>query len=185
MSLHVKRPREVRHSVDPAVERKAAELEALGASHPCASCPDLGTHVRWATRADALAAQMQGVDRRIQIRTETLARQFDRVLAVLEALGYVDGWAITPKGRMLARIYGEGDLLVGESLVDRRSSTGSRRPRSRPCSSTVVYESRERVPLARRAAHGHHEGPVRAAGAHLPPDPAHRGGAPGGAQPVT
>ncbi len=183
VSLHVKRPREVRHPVDPAVEQRAAELEALGASHPCASCPDLGTHVRWATRADALAAQMKGVDRRIQIRTETLARQFDRVLAVLEALGYVEGWAITPKGRTLARIYGEGDLLVGESLSTALFE-GLSPPEVASLLSTVVYESRERVPLPWRAAYGYHEGPVRAAGAHVPPDPARRGGAPGGAQPV-
>jgi ATP-dependent RNA helicase HelY len=146
VSLHVKRPRETRHPVDPAVERKAAELEARGASHPCASCPDLGTHVRWATRADTLAAQMKGVDRRIQIRTETLARQFDRVLAVLEALGYVDGWTITPKGRTLARIYGEGDLLVGESLSTALFE-GLSPPEVASLLSTVVYESRERVPL--------------------------------------
>ena len=184
VSLHVKRPREVRHPVDPAVERKAAELEALGASHPCASCPELGTHVRWATRADALAAQMKGVDRRIQIRTETLARQFDRVLAVLEALGYVEGWAITPKGRTLARIYGEGDLLVGESLSTALFE-GLSPPEVASLLSTVVYESPRTRPAAGRAAHGHHEGPVRAAGAHVPPDPARRGGAPGGAQPVT
>jgi ATP-dependent RNA helicase HelY len=145
VSLRVKRPREDRHSADPEVERKATELEALAASHPCASCPELQKHVRWATRADALAAQMKGVERRIQIRTETLARQFDRVLAVLEALGYVEGWAITPKGRTLARIYGEGDLLVGESLSSELFDDLSP---SEVASllSAVVYESRERVP---------------------------------------
>ncbi|MGZ8571573.1 MAG: DEAD/DEAH box helicase, partial [Actinomycetota bacterium] len=130
----------------PEVERKAGELEALAAHHPCASCPERSKHERWATRADALSAQMKGVERRIQIRTETLARQFDRVLAVLESLGYVEGWAITPKGRTLARIYGEGDLLVGESL----SSTlfdGLSPSEVASLLSAVVYESRERVPL--------------------------------------
>ena len=146
VSLHVKRPREARYSADPAIERRAAELDALAAKHPCASCPDLAKHVRWATRADTLGAQMKGVERRIQIRTETLARQFDRVLAVLEALGYVDGWTITPKGRTLARIYGEGDLLVGESMSSGLFD-GLSTSEVASLLSTVVYESRERVPL--------------------------------------
>jgi ATP-dependent RNA helicase HelY len=85
------------------------------------------------------------VERRIQIRTETLARQFDRVLAVLEALGYVEGWTITPKGRTLARIYGEGDLLVGESLSSRLFD-GLSPSEVASLLSAVVYESRERVP---------------------------------------
>ncbi len=145
VSLHVKRPREPRHAGDPEVERKAAEQETLAARHPCASCPERSKHERWATRADALAAQMHGVERRIQIRTETLARQFDRVLAVLESLGYVDGWAITPKGGTLARIYGEGDLLVGESLASELFE-GLSPSEAASLLSTVVYESRERVP---------------------------------------
>jgi ATP-dependent RNA helicase HelY len=38
------------------------------------------------------------------------------VLRVLEAWGYVDGWALTEDGARLARIYHESDLLVAESL---------------------------------------------------------------------
>lgn len=145
VSLHVKRPMQARHPADPEVERKAAQLEAEAAGHPCQACPERSKHERWAERADTLAAQMQGVERRILIRTETLARQFDRVLAVLEALGYVDGWEITPKGRTLARIYGEGDLLVGESLASGLYE-GLAAPEVASLLSTVVYESRERVP---------------------------------------
>jgi len=145
VSLHIKRSRETRHPGDPAVEEKAKELEARAAAHPCAGCPERSKHERWAVRADALEAQLKGVQRRIQIRTETLARQFDRVLAVLQALGYVDGWTITPKGRTLARIYGEGDLLVGESLSSGLFDDLSP-PELASLVSTVVYESRERVP---------------------------------------
>jgi ATP-dependent RNA helicase HelY len=45
---------------------------------------------------------------------ESLARQFDRVLRVLEAWGYVDGWSLTEAGERLARIYHESDLLIAE-----------------------------------------------------------------------
>ena len=90
--------------------------------------------------------QLAGVDRRIRVRTETLARRFDRVLAVLQDLGYVDGWTITEKGRTLARIYGEGDVLVGEllgaGLLEELSPS-----EAAAVISTVVYEARERNPL--------------------------------------
>ena len=43
-----------------------------------------------------------GIERRIRGRTESLARQFDRVLRVLEAWGYVDGWSLTDAGEQLA-----------------------------------------------------------------------------------
>jgi ATP-dependent RNA helicase HelY len=49
-------------------------------------------------------------------RTESLARQFDRVLRVLESWGYVEGWSLTPAGERLARLYHEADLLVAECL---------------------------------------------------------------------
>jgi ATP-dependent RNA helicase HelY len=85
------------------------------------------------------------VDRRIRTRTETLARQFDRVLGVLEELGYVRGFSILPKGRTLARIYGEGDVLVAEALADDLLA-GLGAPEAAALVSTLVYESRERVP---------------------------------------
>jgi ATP-dependent RNA helicase HelY len=54
---------------------------------------------------------------RIQTRSESLARQFDRVLDVLESWGYLDGWALTAKGQALSRVYHEADLLIAESLA--------------------------------------------------------------------
>ena len=147
VSLRMRAPKPDRTSTDPDIEREAAELEVRAAAHPCASCPELAKHERWAARADALEAQLKGVDRRIRTRTETLARQFDRVLAVLEGLEYVSGWAVTEKGRTLARIYGEGDLLIGEALADGLLNDLSPSEVAALVSS-VVYESRERVPLA-------------------------------------
>jgi ATP-dependent RNA helicase HelY len=87
------------------------------------------------------------VERRIRVRTETLARQFDRVLSVLGTLGYVDGWALTTKGRTLTRIYGEGDLLVGEAL-ESGLLDGLTPAEVVALLSAVVYEGRERIPLS-------------------------------------
>jgi len=74
------------------------------------------------------------------------ARRFDRVLAVLEQLGYVEGWTLTDKGRRLTRLYGEGDLLVGEALAAGMFE-GLRPGEAAALTSTVVYEARERTPL--------------------------------------
>jgi len=96
---------------------EAVALAALAEAHPCAACPDLGAHLRAAERADRLAADAARLEKTIRGRTESLARQFDRVLRVLEAFGYVDGWKVTDSGDRLARVYHECDLLVAESLA--------------------------------------------------------------------
>jgi ATP-dependent RNA helicase HelY len=146
-SLHVRAPRpRTARAVDQAVERQAAKLDAEARAHPCHGCPERRTHERWAERADKLSAQIAGVDRRIKLRTETLARRFDRVLGVLGQLSYVEGWSLTDKGRRLTRIYGEGDLLVGEALAG-GILEGLRPSETAALLSTVVYEARERTPL--------------------------------------
>jgi ATP-dependent RNA helicase HelY len=146
-ALHVRPPRgPTAPATDPEVERRAAAIDAEARAHPCHGCPDRHAHERWAERADKLAAQIAGVDRRIRVRTETLARRFDRVLGVLTELGYVDGWRLTDKGRRLTRIYGEGDLLVGEALAA-EVLDGLEPSEIAALVSTVVYEARERTPL--------------------------------------
>jgi len=136
-----------RPPIDPQVEREIARLEALAARHPCRTCPERSKHERWAARASELQRRLGGIERRIRVRTETLARQFDRVLSVLRDLGYVEGWALTAKGRTLTRIYGEGDLLVGEALAAGLLE-GLEPAEVVALLSAVVYEGRERVPLA-------------------------------------
>jgi ATP-dependent RNA helicase HelY len=84
--------------------------------HPVASCPELGLHLRYAERAERLARDTERLERRIRGRTESLARQFDRVLRVLDSWGYVEGWQLTEAGEMLTRLYSETDLLLAESL---------------------------------------------------------------------
>lgn len=56
------------------------------------------------------------LEERIAARAGSLARMFDRICAVLAALGYLDGTEVTPAGRALARVYAESDLVVVECL---------------------------------------------------------------------
>jgi ATP-dependent RNA helicase HelY len=97
-------------------ETGVGATEAALAAHPVGACPRLGVHLKAAAAAERLAKDTERLRRRVQRRSESLARQFDRVLRVLEAWGYVDGWALTESGVLLSRIYSEADLLVAEAL---------------------------------------------------------------------
>ncbi len=147
VSLQARPSKPERRTADPEVERAAVELERRAADHPCAACPERRKHERWAKRVDEREAALKGIERRIRVRTESLATRFDRVLAVLRSLGYVEGWSVTDKGRSLSRIYGEGDILVAEALA--RGLFHDLQPAEvAALLSTVVYEGRERVPLS-------------------------------------
>ncbi len=146
VALDVRPPKKRRGGVDAEAEREAARYEHRAEAHPCHACPERANHERWGARASQLEHQVAGVERRIRTRTETLARQFERVLAVLEELEYVRGFAIQPKGRTLARIYGEGDVLVAEALAQGMVG-GLDASEVAAIVSTVVFESRERTPL--------------------------------------
>jgi ATP-dependent RNA helicase HelY len=105
----------------PAARRQwrgavAMSQAAAAESHPVASCPDARAHLRALDRADRLTRDLERLERRVKGRLESLARQFDRVLRVLEAWGYVDGWSLTEGGQRLARLYHESDLLIAECL---------------------------------------------------------------------
>jgi len=92
------------------------ELERSVAAHPVDNDPERDRAVRAATAAERLERDLARLERRVKSRTESLARQFDRVRRVLESWDYVDGWALTPGGEMLASLYLESDLLLAESL---------------------------------------------------------------------
>jgi ATP-dependent RNA helicase HelY len=145
VALNVRPPRRRRPAVDRRAEARAAELERRAAEHPVHHCPDRAEHERWASRASRLEREIEGLDRRIRSRTETLARQFDRVLRVLQELGYVRRFSLTDRGERLTRIYGEGDVVVAEMLSEGLLS-GLSAAEVAALVSTLVYESRERTP---------------------------------------
>ncbi|HEX9236336.1 MAG TPA: DEAD/DEAH box helicase, partial [Actinomycetota bacterium] len=105
LRVHPPRRRQEATRVDGGRDTKADRLEAKIRDHPCHACPDRAKHERWAQRASKLEREVAGLDRRIRSRTETLGRQFDRVVEVLQDLGYVQDFGLTDKGQMLRRIY--------------------------------------------------------------------------------
>jgi ATP-dependent RNA helicase HelY len=101
---------------DSAVERELGDLRRQLKQHPCHQCPDREDHARWAERYFKLERDAETLKRRVQKRTNTVARTFDRVCDVLTALGYLEGESVTDRGRHLMRIYTDMDLVVAECL---------------------------------------------------------------------
>jgi ATP-dependent RNA helicase HelY len=110
-------PQERRHRKqsagdDAEVLRLRAELRA----HPCHQCGDREQHMRWAERYNRLERDTDDLRRRIEGRTGSLGRRFDRIYRLLERRGYLAADETTPPGRQLARIWSESDLVVAECL---------------------------------------------------------------------
>jgi ATP-dependent RNA helicase HelY len=97
---------------DPEIGRLREALRG----HPCHDCPDREDHARWGARYTKLERETATIRRRIEQRTNTIARQFDRVCEVLEELEYLDGDQVTSSGASLSRIYSELDLVAAECL---------------------------------------------------------------------
>ena len=88
--------------------------------------------------------------RRIDQRTNSIARQFDRVCDVLDTLGYLDSDQVTADGLRLTRLYNELDLVAAECL--RRGVWDELAPPElAACLSGLVYETRsaEEAPVPR------------------------------------
>jgi ATP-dependent RNA helicase HelY len=110
-------------------------------THPCHGCAEREDHARWGERWWRLKRETDTLVKRIEGRTNTIARVFDRVCDLLSERGYLAGDVVTPDGQRLRRIYSEADLLVSECL---RGGIwrGLDVPGLTACVSAIVYESR-------------------------------------------
>jgi ATP-dependent RNA helicase HelY len=102
------------------VDREVGRLRADLKAHPCHACPDREDHARWSERYFKLERDAATLKRRVERRTNTVARQFDRVCEVLTTLGYLESdgkdTKVTDQGRHLMRLYSELDLVAAECL---------------------------------------------------------------------
>ncbi|MEU4211129.1 DEAD/DEAH box helicase [Streptomyces sp. NPDC026206] len=133
-----------RHRTSRAAAADDTEITRLRAAiraHPCHGCDEREDHARWAERYHRLQRDNRQLERRIEGRTNTIARTFDRICALLSELGYLRGDEVTENGRRLARLYGELDLLASECLRD-GVWDGLKPAELAACASALVYESR-------------------------------------------
>ncbi|AKT51905.1 DEAD/DEAH box helicase [Arsenicicoccus sp. oral taxon 190] len=102
-----------------AGEQAVAALRRRMKAHPCHQCEDREDHARWAERYHRLSRETAGLRRKVSGRTNSVARQFDRICDLLADLGYLDpaGKAVTASGQMLRKLYSEKDLLAAECLA--------------------------------------------------------------------
>ncbi|WP_022872587.1 DEAD/DEAH box helicase [Nesterenkonia alba] len=123
-------------TAEPAEEIE--QLESALRRHPCHACSDREEHARWAERWWALQRETDSLKAKIDRRTGSIAKTFDRVCGVLFELGHLqpadnerlpnadplpeefqaEEFIVTERGQRLRRIYGERDLFT-EMLVDR------------------------------------------------------------------
>ncbi|MDQ1705516.1 MAG: ATP-dependent helicase HelY, partial [Frankiaceae bacterium] len=133
------RPRRSRSAA--ADDDEIAQLRAAIRRHPCHGCAEREDHARWAERHDRLTRDSRQLEERVDSRTNTIARMFDRVCDVLERLGYLHGDDVTDAGRILARIYSEADLVIAEALRAGQWDTLDPAELAAVCSA-LVYEAR-------------------------------------------
>ncbi len=118
--MAINRPRGSHRQRGGANDSHIAQLRAEIRQHPCHGCEDREIHARWAQRYHRLTREIESLQRRVEQRTNSIARQFDRVCAVLAELGYLtdsgDDAAVTADGKRLARIYNDNDLVAAEAI---------------------------------------------------------------------
>ena len=98
------------------IEEEIASIRKRLKAHPAHSCPDRENHARFTERAHRIQREIDGLSERINTRTNVIAKRFDRIKLILDELGYISNGEISETGRMLAKIYGETDLLIAESI---------------------------------------------------------------------
>jgi ATP-dependent RNA helicase HelY len=120
---------------------RADELTSELAVHPVARDPKREVRVAALATVERLDRDLARLERRVRGRSDSLARQFDRVHALLETWGYVDGWTLAPAGEILSQLYTETDLLLAEALRE-GVLDGLTAPEVAALASCFAYETR-------------------------------------------
>jgi ATP-dependent RNA helicase HelY len=115
--------------VKPGAEKKVSQsrtqteidrLRKALRAHPCHGCSDREDHVRWFDRNADSERSIRKLEQKVEQRTSSIARDFDRVCSVLSTLGYLESvdsqHVVTKRGEVLRGIYSERDLLVTQCI---------------------------------------------------------------------
>ena len=126
---------------DPELAGLRAHLRRHSVHHEAG----LEARMRDAERYLRIERDNAGLERKIAAATNSLARTFDRIVALLTERGFIRGAGedceVTDDGLLLARIYSESDLLVAECLRG-ASWAGLNSAELAAMVSAVLYETR-------------------------------------------
>ncbi|MFD5102324.1 DEAD/DEAH box helicase [Streptomyces albidochromogenes] len=139
---HIAPERHRKQRAAAADDREISRLRTELRAHPCHGCDEREDHARWAERYHRLQRDTRQLERRIEGRTNTIARTFDRIYALLTELDYLRGDKATEHGKRLARLYGELDLLASECLRE-GVWEGLKPAELAACVSALVFEARQ------------------------------------------
>ena len=114
LGLHPERPTRSRSAAGD--DDQLARLRAQLRQHPVHGCDEREQHLRWTERNAKLRAETDALERKVEGKTHSIARVFDKVCLLLQQQGYLSGETVTAAGEQLARVYNEADLLVVECL---------------------------------------------------------------------
>ena len=131
-----------------------ATLRRALRAHPCHGCDQREDHARWGERYHRLLAETEQLERKVAATTHSLARQFDRIRALLRERGYLsEAEEITADGKRLTRLYSESDLLAAECI--RNGVWKGLKPEELAAVvSSLVYEARRDGPVEARLPQG-------------------------------
>jgi ATP-dependent RNA helicase HelY len=148
--------RDFNHDVSAARQRRRSPANAEGAvgdlraalrRHPCHGCADRESHARWAERAYRLERETAKLQSRVDARSTSVAREFDRICDLLLHLKYLEGPAedprVTERGAVLSGIYSDADLLVAQAISE-GSWDELQAPDLAAVAAAIVYEGRQR-----------------------------------------
>jgi ATP-dependent RNA helicase HelY len=134
-----------------------SSLRSQMRQHPCHGCNEREQHARWAERFHRAQREIHDLEQRVEGRTNSIARHFDRVCEVLNELGYLtsagDDAKVTPEGQLLMRLYTEADLLTALCLQQGTWESLTPPELAAVCSS-LVFESRSSEDEAPKVPHG-------------------------------
>ncbi|MDY5133059.1 DEAD/DEAH box helicase [Actinotignum urinale] len=82
--------------------------------HPCASCPDMDSHIRQGESVMSLAKNLQDLEARVAGFTDSVGREFDATVSILTQLGVLQGedTHLSVGAEQLRHLHMEGDLLA-------------------------------------------------------------------------
>ncbi|QCQ91083.1 DEAD/DEAH box helicase [Rhodococcus sp. SGAir0479] len=144
-STGIHAPRKPKRDKRGREDAEIVELRKALRAHPCHTDPDREQLSRIGERYSRLARETESMRQKVAATTNSLARTFDRIVALLTERNFIDAGEnpkATEDGRRLARIYCESDLLVAECLRNGVWS-GLTPAELAAVVSCVVYESRQ------------------------------------------